>query len=153
MKSPSRILIVDDDENILRVEAAILKDKGYEVETAATGTEAIEKTERLHFDLMLVDIRLPDMEGTEVITRVHDTTPKIRKVIVTGYPSLQNAVAAVNNGADAYVMKPFDVEQMLETVRKQLDLQDQERKFSEEKVADFIQTRVAEFDAEKMQTS
>ncbi len=153
MKSPSRILIVDDDENILRVEAAILKDKGYEVETAATGTEAIEKTERLHFDLMLVDIRLPDMEGTEVITRVHDTTPKIRKVMVTGYPSLQNAVAAVNNGADAYVMKPFDVEQMLKTVRKQLDLQDQERKFSEEKVADFIQTRVAEFDAEKMQTS
>jgi DNA-binding NtrC family response regulator len=153
MKSPSRILIVDDDENILRVEAAILKDKGYEVETATTGAEAIEKTERRHFDLMLVDIRLPDMEGTEAITRVHDTTPKIRKVIVTGYPSLQNAVAAVNNGADAYVMKPFDVEQMLETVRKQLDLQDQERKFSEEKVADFIQTRVAEFDSEKIQTS
>jgi DNA-binding NtrC family response regulator len=152
MKSPSRILIVDDDENILCVEAAILKDKGYKVETAATGAEAIEKTERRHFDLMLVDIRLPDMEGTEVITRVHDTIPKIRKVIVTGYPSLQNAVAAVNNGADAYVMKPFDVEKLLETVRKQLDLQDQERKFSEEKVADFIQTRVVEFDAEKIQT-
>jgi two-component system, NtrC family, response regulator len=153
MKNPSRILIIDDDENILRVEAAILKDKGYEVETAATGAEAIEKTEKGHFDLMLVDIRLPDMEGTEVITKVHDTTPKIRKIIVTGYPTLQNAVAAVNNGADAYVMKPFDVEQMLETVRKQLDLQDQERRFSEEKVADFIQTRVAEFDVEEMQTS
>jgi len=153
MKSPSRILIIDDDENILRVEVAILKDKGYEVETAATGAEAIEKTEKSHFDLMLVDIRLPDMEGTEVITKVHDTTPKIRKIIVTGYPTLQNAVAAVNNGADAYIMKPFDVEQMLETVRQQLDLQDQERRFSEEKVADFIQTRVAEFDVEEMQTS
>jgi DNA-binding NtrC family response regulator len=152
MKNAARILIIDDDENILRVEVAILKDKGYEVETATTGTEAIEKTEQSHFDLMLVDIRLPDMEGTDVITRIHDTTPKIRKVIVTGYPTLQNAVAAVNNGADAYVMKPFDVEQMLETVRKQLQLQEQERKYSEERVADFIQTRVAEFNVEEIQS-
>jgi DNA-binding NtrC family response regulator len=152
MKNAARILIIDDDENILRVEVAILEDKGYEVETATTGTEAIEKTEQSHFDLMLVDIRLPDMEGTEVITRIHDTTPKIRKVIVTGYPTLQNAVTAVNNGADAYVMKPFDVEQMLETVRKQLELQAQERKYSEERVADFIQTRVAEFNVEEIQS-
>jgi DNA-binding NtrC family response regulator len=149
MKNTARILIIDDDENILRVEVAILKDNGYEVETATTGAEAIEKTQKSHFDLMLVDIRLPDMEGTEVITKVHDTTPKIRKVIVTGYPTLQNAVAAVNNGADAYVMKPFDVEKMLETVQKQLVLQEQERKFSEERVAEFIETRVAELDLEE----
>jgi DNA-binding response OmpR family regulator len=82
-----------------------------------------------------------------------EPAPPADAVIPAFITSLQNAVAAVNNGADAYVMKPFDVELMLETVRKQLNLQDQERKFSEEKVADFIQTRVAEFDAEKIQTS
>jgi DNA-binding NtrC family response regulator len=102
---------------------------------------------------MLIDIRLPDMEGTELLTKVRDTTPKIRKVMVTGYPTLQNAVAAVNKGADAYVMKPFDVEKMLDTIKEQLDKQKEERKFSEERVAEFIETRIKEMDLEEPKTA
>ncbi|MFB3888252.1 MAG: response regulator [Candidatus Bathyarchaeia archaeon] len=142
MANQARILVIDDDENILKVISAILKDNGYDVDTASTGAEAVEKSQTQHFDLMLIDIRLPDMDGTEILTRVKDTTPKIRKVMVTGYPTLQNAVAAVNKGADAYVMKPFDVEKMLATVAKQLEKQRQERTFSEERVAEFIETRI-----------
>ena len=70
--------------------------------------------------------------------------PKVRKVIVTGYPTIQNAVASVNGSADAYIMKPFEMEKMLETIKVQLKKQQQERKFSEKRIAEFIQTRVEE---------
>ena len=146
MSNQARILVIDDDENITKVVAAILRDKGYSVDMASSGNEAIKKTQKNHYDLMLIDIRLPDIEGTELLTKIRDTTPKIRKIIVTGYPTLNNAVTAVNKGADAYVMKPFDVEKMLETVKEQLEKQKRERKFTEAKVAEFIETRVKEMD-------
>ncbi len=146
MDSQSRILFIDDDKSITKIVSTILKEEGYDVDTAASGGEAVKKSQQNHYDLMLIDIRLPDMDGTELLTRVRDTMPKIRKVIVTGFPTLQNAVAAVNNGADAYVMKPFDVEKMLSTVREQLERQKQERKFSEDRVAEFIETRIKEME-------
>jgi len=98
--------------------------------------------------LALIDVRLPDMEGIELLTKLKDTKPKMRKIIVTGYPTLQNAVSAVNKGADGYVMKPFDVEKVLLAIKEQLKKQAEERTFSEEKIAQFIETRVKELDAE-----
>ena len=71
----------------------------------------------------------------------------MRKIIITGYPTLQNAVAAVNKGADAYVMKPFEVEKILQTIREQLKKQEEEKRFSEEKVAEFIETRIKALEA------
>jgi DNA-binding NtrC family response regulator len=86
------------------------------------------------------------MEGTELLTKMKDTTPKMRKIIITGYPSLQNAVEALNNEANAYVMKPIDVKKTLETIREQLNKQAAERRFSQDKVAEFIETRVKEIE-------
>jgi len=129
---------------------AILKDEGYEAESVECGAKAIEKTKKKFYNLALIDIRLPDMEGTELLTKIKDTTPRIRKIIITGYPTLQNAVEAVNRGADAYIMKPFVVEKVLATIKEQLKKQEEERKFSENKVAEFIETRVKELDTEKI---
>ena len=151
MNNKSKILVIDDDENILKVVATILRDRGYDVDTAETGSEAISKSEQNTYDLMLIDIRLPDIDGVEVLTRVRDTVPKIRKIIVTGYPTLQNAVAAANRNADAYLTKPFELEKMLETIKEQLEKQKQERKFSEQRVAEFLQTRVKELSAEEIE--
>jgi DNA-binding NtrC family response regulator len=149
MDSDARILIVDDDENIRKVLMAILEDKGYNIEAVGTAREAIKRTEKWFYNLALIDIRLPDMEGIELLTKIRDTTPKMRKIIITGYPTLQNAVGAVNRGADAYIMKPFDVEKVLSTINEQLRKQDQENKYSQDKVAEFIETRVRELDLEK----
>jgi two-component system response regulator AtoC len=149
MDSVARILIVDDDENIRKVLMAILEDKGYSVEAVGTAREAIKKTEKQCYNLALIDIRLPDMEGIDLLTKIRDTTPRMRKIIITGYPTLQNAVDAVNRGADAYIMKPFDVERVLSTISEQLRKQEQEKKYSQDKVAEFIQTRVRELDLEK----
>lgn len=148
MEKSARILIIDDDENIRKVLQTILEDEGYAVETADTAKKGIERSENAFFNLALIDVRLPDMEGIELLTKLRDTKPKIRKIIVTGYPTLQNAVAAVNKGADGYIMKPFDVEKILATIKDQLKKQMEEKTFSEEKIAQFIETRVKELDAE-----
>jgi DNA-binding NtrC family response regulator len=144
MSAQTRILIVDDDENIIKTLATILNDQDYSVDTATTGSEAISKTQKNQYDLMLIDIRLPDMEGVDLLNKINDTEPKIRKIIMTGFPTLQNAVTAVNKGADAYIIKPFNVEKMLGVIKEQIDGQKQERAFSEERVAMFIAARIRE---------
>ena len=144
MDNPTRILVVDDDEGIRNSLATILKDEGYMVDVAKSGSEAIKKSRATVYNVALIDIRLPDMEGTEILTRMRETVPKIRKIILTGYPSLQNAIEAVNRNADAYILKPVEVEKLLDTVREQLKLQETEKKYSEQKVAEFIETRVKE---------
>jgi DNA-binding NtrC family response regulator len=148
MDKITRILVVDDDDNIRKVLVAILEDKGYAVEPAATAKEAIEKSKRKFYNLALIDIRLPDMEGIELLTKIRETTPKMRKVIITGYPTLQNAVDAVNKGADAYIVKPFDVENVLITIDHQLKKQQEDKKYSQDKVAEFIEARVKELSME-----
>jgi DNA-binding NtrC family response regulator len=123
---------------------AILEDEGYIVELASTGNEAVEKTEKTAYNIALLDIRLPDMEGVELLKLMKEATPRTRKIMVTGYPSMQNAITALNKSADAYLIKPVNVEKLLNTVKEQLELQEEERQFSEQKVAEFIETRVKE---------
>jgi DNA-binding response OmpR family regulator len=123
---------------------AILEDEGYLVDLAATGGEAIQKTEETTYDIALLDIRLPDIEGVELLKLIKDNVPKTRKIMLTGYPSMQNAIAALNKGADAYLVKPVDVEKLLRTIREQIEAKENERSFSEEKIADFIESRVKE---------
>ena len=147
MNKPARILIIDDDENIRKVLQTILEDEGYVTDSVETAQKAIQKSEHAFYNLALIDVRLPDMEGIELLSKLRETKPKMRKIIVTGYPTLQNAVGAVNKGADAYVMKPFDVEKILLTIREQLAKQVDERAFNEEKIAQFIETRVKELDS------
>lgn len=147
MGEAARILVIDDDENIRKVLETILEDEGYIVETAETAKKGIEKSEKAFYNLALIDIRLPDMEGIELLSKLRNTKPKMRKIIVTGYPTLQNAVSAVNKGADAYVMKPFEVEKILQTIREQLKKQQEEKSYSEEKVVEFIETRIKSLEA------
>jgi DNA-binding NtrC family response regulator len=123
---------------------AILEDEGYIVDSAASGKEALEKTNSATYNLALLDIRLPDMEGVELLNLMKDSLPRTRKIMVTGYPSVQNAISAVNKRADAYLIKPVDVEKLLETVKEQLKLQEEENNFTEMKVAEFIESRVKE---------
>ena len=146
MTEPARILVIDDDESIRKTITMILEEKGYSVDTANSGREAIEKSRVNFYNLALIDIRLPDMEGTKLLPKLRETVPKMVKIIVTGYPSLQNAVEAVNKGADAYIMKPFNVDTVLKTIEEHLKKQQESRKYSEEKVKEFIETRARELE-------
>ena len=146
-REQARILVIDDDETVRRSLEAVLKEEGYEVDVAENGKEAIAKSKARLYNLALVDLRLPDMDGIELLTAMREAVPKMVKIIITGYPSLENAIAAVNRGADAYVVKPYTMEDLLRIIREQLQKQQQAMKYSEEKVKEFIEARAEEHEA------
>jgi len=143
-ENKEKILVIDDDETITAVFRAGLKQEGFTVDVASTGKEAIEKSQAQVYNLALIDIRLPDMEGTKLLTEMKETTPNMRKVIVTGYPDLQNAIASVQKGADFYITKPTKIDELVKVVREQLQKQREEKEYGEKKVAEYIETRFRE---------
>jgi len=145
----ARILVIDDDASVRKVIAMALEDEGYSVDTAENGSEAIQKCNANFYNVALIDIRLPDMEGTKLLREMKDTTPKMIKIIVTGYPGLQNAVEAINRGADGYIVKPFKMDDLLKTVKEHLKKQEEAKKDGEEKVREFIETRAKELERKK----
>ena len=146
MDEPFKVLVIDDEESIRSVMTKILEEEGFVVDTARNGKQAIEKSKINFYNLAFIDIKLPDIEGTELLTALKDSTPRMIKIIITGHPSLQNAIKAVNKGADAYIVKPLNVENILRTIREQLRKQQEAKKYSQEKVIEFIETRVMELE-------
>jgi len=137
-----RILVIDDDEVVRKNFKAILELEGYDVDTAVTGKEALEKSNANFYNLALIDIRLPDMDGTQLLTTMRDTVPKMVKIIVTGYPSQENTKEALNKGADAYVVKPIlNIQEFLNTLKEHLKKQKETQQYSEQKVAEYIESR------------
>ena len=141
------ILIVDDDISLLKSLTEILQLEGYNVDTARTGREAIEKSKTQFYDLTLLDIKLPDMEGTELLPLINGHIPQTVKIIITGYPSTENAVKAINQGAAAYIIKPVDPQELKRTIKEKLKEQSETDQMMEQKVAEWIETR-----AEKLST-
>src|SRR5207247_8885827 len=90
------ILIVDDDQGILKSFKDILEPEGYRVDTVVIGVEAVEKCTAHPYNLAIIDIMLRDVEGTDLLARVHEILPRDRKFIIIGYPSLYNAIDSVN---------------------------------------------------------
>jgi DNA-binding response OmpR family regulator len=107
------ILVVDDDKSILRTFTRILQKSGYEIDVAETGKEAMERAENNHFDLALVDIRLPDMDGTDLLAKLKKQLQHTVKIMITGFPSLETGVKALDEGADAYLVKPVKPQELL----------------------------------------
>jgi len=120
METSRTILIVDDDKSILRTFTRILEKNGYKIESAETGKEAIEKAENKHYDLALLDIRLPDMDGTDLLTKIKKQLQNTIKIMITGFPSLETGVKALDEGADAYLVKPVKPEDLLMLIKEKM---------------------------------
>lgn len=118
-----------------------MEHEGYLVDTAENGEQAISKSSENFYNLALIDVRLPDIEGTKLLTLLRETTPKMIKIIMTGYPVLDNAVEAINRGVDAYLTKPMSTEKLLKTVKERLLKQDNERALTEEKLQQYVASR------------
>ncbi len=144
-----RILMVDDDETIRKSITTVLEEKGYLVDTAENGRAAIRKSEKEVYNLALIDIRLPDMDGVQLLTALKETAPKMVKIIITGYPSLQNAVESVNKGADGYIVKPIKMGELLAMIKEHLKKQQEAGKYTEQKVVEFIETRAKELESRR----
>ena len=115
-----KILVVDDDKSILRTFTRILQKSGYEIDVAETGKEAMSKAESKHYDLALVDIRLPDMDGTDLLAKLKKQLHHTVKIMITGFPSLETGVKALDEGADAYLVKPVKPQELLLLLEEKL---------------------------------
>jgi DNA-binding NtrC family response regulator len=100
--------------------STVLNNEGYAVETAGNGKEAIKASEKSPFEVALIDVELPDMKGTELLNKLKKLQPRMIRIIITGHPTIESAMKAVNERADGYVLKPFEVTDLLEKIRRLL---------------------------------
>ena len=135
------ILIVDDDKGILKSFSAILELNEYRVSTAESGREAIEKYQANYYNLVLIDIKLPDLEGTKLLKEFHQINPDTKKIMVTGYATLENAIKSLNWGADGYLTKPVTPGKLLSCVADKLKEQEVENELNEDIVNDLLRAR------------
>lgn len=122
-KKNKKILIVDDEHAFLVTTKAILEEEGYEVTTAEDGFEAIDilKLTEQHFDVVLADLKMPGKDGIEVIEEAKKVNPYTIGIIITGYPSLDTAVEAIEKGCYDYIPKPYHVEDLKQIIKRGLE--------------------------------
>lgn len=118
------ILIIDDDKEIRSVLSSILMSEGYEVITAGTGKEALKKIGTHSPDLVLLDIKLPGMNGMKVLEEIKQRDKKLIVIMLTGYGDIKDAVQAIKMGAFNYITKPFENEEILVNINEALQSSD-----------------------------
>ena len=116
-----KILVVEDDPLMLSALEILLEDEGYDVVTASSGMEAIEKARDESFDLVVSDVRMAEMDGIETLSNVKQQQPDARSIVITGYASPDIPVQAIKLGVDDYIMKPFDDRQFVASVKRCLE--------------------------------
>jgi len=132
--------VVDDEENIRNLLSQILRQEGFEVETASDGATGLRKASSGEFDLVLLDVRIPEKDGMEVLREIRREDPGAVVMIVTGYATLEMAVEAMRHGAFDYISKPFKKDELVVKVRRALEheqLREENRKLHEELRARF----------------
>jgi two-component system, NtrC family, response regulator HydG len=118
LTNKNRILLIDDDKAILRSIGLVLEKNGFSVDKVETGKEAIEKLKAQTYDVLLVDLKLPDMEGTDLLSKIN--LPNAVKIMFTGFPSLVSGMQAMDRGVDAYLHKPVKPEELVMVIKSKL---------------------------------
>jgi len=120
MAKKSSVLVVDDEDALRTVLSSELINEGYEVRSAADGDEAISELEKNAYDMVLLDIKMPRMNGFEVLKHLKQKHPKTKVVMLTGFADLKNAIESKKLGADDFVSKPYDLVDLLTTIQRVL---------------------------------
>jgi CheY-like chemotaxis protein/predicted transcriptional regulator len=116
------IIVIDDEETIHTTLSLALKGVGFNVDSVPDGKKALEKSQLKHYDLALVDIRLPDMEGTKLLKMLRENNSEIKEIIITGYPSVENTIKAIDDGANGYLIKPLNPSTVLAKIQEKLNM-------------------------------
>ena len=119
-----KILVVDDEEIIRDSISYILDSEGYEVDKAENGKIAYEKIKEKHFDLVITDIEMPAMKGTELLEKIKTLDPQTAVIIITAFGSLDTAITALRNGASDYILKPVEFDELLIKVKRLFEIKD-----------------------------
>ena len=118
---PPRILVVDDESRIREACKLVLEECGYEVSMVSSGTQAIEGVSAEHFDIILLDLMMPEMSGFDVLARIKALDPGTVVIVITGYATLEHSVEAMKKGAFDFIPKPFSPEHLRVTVAKAIE--------------------------------
>lgn len=130
MEKP-RVLVVDDDPNLRKTLCDILRVKGYETLAGKDGTEGLALLKENEVNLVLLDLGLPDIPGLEVLARIKADAPATEVIILTGNATIDSAVEATNRGAFSYLVKPYEIEQLLNHIRRAIEKQEAERQIAQ----------------------
>ncbi len=120
-----KILVVDDNESTLNLLNVFLTQKGYEVTLAKDGIEAFDLIRKRPFPVVITDIKMPRMNGIELIEKIKNTYPMIRVIITTGHVKFQYGLSAFTNGAETIIFKPFDFQKLDEAIQRSFEFLDQ----------------------------
>src|SRR6478672_9206027 len=117
----ARLLVVDDEESLRITTAAIFENEGYVVDTAASGDEAIDLMNKADYDLVLTDLHMEGGDGLSVLNQIRRQAPLTISVVLTGFASVESAIAALQEGAYDYLIKPCDIDAMRHTIRRAVE--------------------------------
>ncbi len=118
--SKANILVVDDEECFRKILISELEEAGYGVSSVGDGDEAIEAVRLNHTDLVLLDIKMPRIDGFEVLRFIKERNPMTKVIMLTGFPDLKNAIESKKLGAEDFVGKPYDLVDLLTTIERVL---------------------------------
>jgi DNA-binding NtrC family response regulator len=148
-KCSNEILIIDDDEDLAESLKRMLLIEGFSVDTAASGSEALDKISKKDYDVALIDIVLPDMNGTALLPKFkRKLFGNTRKIIITGFSTVENAIESINCEANAFVRKPIDSFALLKIIRAQFLKRDEEIKMVQNKVSEIVNKSISQKIAE-----
>ena len=114
---PVRILIVDDEEDLISTMAERLELRGFQVDTATTGADALELAAASAYSVLILDVKMPGISGLELMTRIRQEQPDLPVILFTGHSSLADAQKGTEQGAFAYLLKPIKIDEMMNTIR------------------------------------
>lgn len=120
MSDKGHILVVDDEDALRTVLSSELEGEGYEVDMAADGDEAIDIVQKKQFNLVLLDIKMPKVDGFEVLKFIKEKYPHVKVIMLTGFADLKNAIESKKLGAEDFVSKPYDLVDLLTTIERVL---------------------------------
>jgi DNA-binding NtrC family response regulator len=120
MAEKNRILICDDESSLRTILSSELSGAGYDVATAADGEEGVTEIKNRRFDLVLLDIKMPKMDGFEVLKYIKKEQPEVKVIMLTGFADLKNAIESKKYGAEDFVSKPYDLVDLLTTIERVL---------------------------------
>jgi PAS domain S-box-containing protein len=119
--SEATVLVVDDEEGVLLTLEAVLKKEGYQVTAVGNGSDALQAIRRNHYDLLLTDLRIDDIDGLTLLAAAQKRDPETISILLTGYASLESAVQALRHGAFNYLLKPCNIDEMKLTIARGLE--------------------------------
>lgn len=117
----SKILVVDDDEDLRENLAEVLESSGYLCKKSSSGIDAIKKASEEKFDIIIQDLVMPGLKGMELLLELKKISPQTKIIVITAFATIDSAIDAIKKGASEYISKPFDVEELLTIIRRVIE--------------------------------